>query len=80
MAYKWRFVVKGCGAFPIDMLRYDACYPCDQDCTEVITLDRLDERYNAPRSLRLISRVGEPTNARWASFGWYVMNCWKEKA
>jgi hypothetical protein len=61
----WTFVVEGQGAFPTDMLRYDRCTPYQQEDVHWMT-------GTAPRSAMMVSHVGEPTPARWASFGWTV--------
>ena len=64
------FQVKGTGQFPIDMLRYDLCWPATgSDSTDIensgrpsTTLHRIDLR-----GLKV------PTAIRWASFGWEVV-------
>jgi len=60
--------VKGDGAFPFDMLRYDRCFPASQD--DVSRL--LDD---GPRTIHLIMAAEtlaglNPTKGRWESFGW----------
>lgn len=63
-------VVSGHGEFPIDMLRYDSCYPSserdanaadDHGFRSVMVTRRIDGGYPA-----------HFTNDRWASFGWDV--------
>jgi len=61
----WTFTVEGRGAFPTDMLRYDRCCPYAQE--DVSWMEGLE-----PRSVKLISHVGPPEQARWNSFGWSV--------
>lgn len=76
MAYVWKFKVIGAGAFPIDMLRYDCCYPVTQKCVEEITASHDTatrvHRRNCRQlfSVELVSRVGSPEERRWASFAW----------
>lgn len=60
--------------FPLDMLRYDGCYPADPS-----SVDNIDWSLDPERKLdgyihkvKLISTVA-PTVARWASFGWTVI-------
>lgn len=71
------FVVEGNGPFPIDMLRYDACYPASVDDAEKIVTHL---EFHAPYrvTLRHVISKGEnplakPTRGRWASFGWAVV-------
>jgi len=71
MQYKWTFTVIGHGTFPLDMLRYDACYPIDSESVSGLEYDR-DNRHE-PRKVQLRSHLNSPTNARWASFGWLVL-------
>jgi hypothetical protein len=58
------FTVVGRGRFPIDMLRYDSCWPYDG--TAVLNIDP-DEQ----REVRLAT-YGTTTPGRWQSFGWTV--------
>jgi hypothetical protein len=65
-----RFTVTGTGRFPLDMLRYDSCWPATQD--DVRRLDHWQEMTGgAPRSV-LMESANEPTRDRWSSFGWTV--------
>ena len=60
------FTVEGRSHFPVDMLRYDSCWPASTD-------DALNMLETNQRKVRLVS--GEkPTPARWESFGWFVTN------
>lgn len=73
MKSKWyRFTVKGSGVFPLDMLRYDVCYPQEQEDAFKI-LESPDVR-----TVTLIKPVDDknstPTPARWQSFGWEVIS------
>lgn len=68
------FKVEGTGAFPIDMLRRDECYPrstedaagiaAEAPAQRVVTLCHVDSR-------PLFS--WSPTAERWESFGWRVI-------
>jgi hypothetical protein len=63
------FVVEGRGEFPIDMLRYDQCWPRREIDSGTI------RRTNETRKVELmcINTTGrKPTEARWKSFGWTV--------
>lgn len=66
MKYRlFRYEVKGGGAFPFDMLRYDAGWPTSQkDTSKLLGHDR--------RTVE-ISGIHTPTRDRWASFGWTIM-------
>jgi hypothetical protein len=63
------FDVEGKGSFPIDMLRYDLCWPATGEDSSMI------EAVVHPRLTRQIRMRGlkPPTVARWASFGWTVV-------
>lgn len=62
------FTVAGRGAFPLDMLRYDCCWPMTGD--DVTNLDGTIER----REITLVSATpNSPTRGRWSSFGWPVI-------
>lgn len=62
------FDVTGTGSFPVDMLRYDHCWPAQSE--DGILLDA--SHVKAPRSIRMRGLTG-PTPARWRSFGWKVV-------
>jgi hypothetical protein len=63
--------------FPIDMLRYDSCWPeTEQDSVEIsATLfrwsDPLHQRTGTP--VNLYSAHTPPTPERWETFGWRVV-------
>jgi hypothetical protein len=73
MAYRYEFKVGGKGSFPIDMLRYDACWPRDQADVHAMDSPKRDARTVTLASSR------EPTAGRWASFMWPVLNVSKYK-
>ena len=62
------FVVSGNRSFPIDMLRYDTCWPRTQQDTAAIqrSLVRGSAEAIALKGLR------SPTEGRWSSFGYTV--------
>jgi hypothetical protein len=60
------FAVEGEGDFPIDMLRYDKCWPATERDSHVIA-------YKNRRTVELRSLTGS-TDRRWASFGWRVVD------
>jgi hypothetical protein len=62
----WKFTVEGGSAFPMDMLRYDACYPTDGDSVSAM------QEILGVRKVTLRSHIQPPTDGRWRSFGWYV--------
>jgi hypothetical protein len=76
MSASWDFSVTGRGGFPLDMLRYDAAYPIDQESVADIDyslqtahrVERLKDK--KPFRVNLRSRVAAPTVERWRSFGW----------
>lgn len=82
MAKIWsiRFTVRGIGKFPIDMLRYDSCYPATGEDTQWIESERAAG--NGSRELMLEhrshgSRTWTPTFGRWQSFGWVVTEVYR---
>lgn len=69
-----RFTVRGGGAFPLDMLRYNSCWPARG--VDVVALHRgmgQPHRATAAREVTL-EGVDVPTNDRWESFGWTVIS------
>lgn len=60
------FRVEGAGDFPLDMLRYDRCFPAAGVDVETIRAD-------GARRVTLLSDR-HPTPARWDSFGWRVVH------
>ncbi len=75
--YITRFVVEGRGHFPVDMLRYDTCWPSTQRDVSTIEYFTRDFRTEKPRRVALSSahklKGFKPTNERWSSFGWVVI-------
>lgn len=58
------FTVTGSGQFPMDMLRYDNCWPYTSE-------DAVNMTEHGRRSIHLVTRYrGAPTAGRWASFAW----------
>jgi len=74
------FIVSGKGRFPVDMLRYDCCWPRDGASAEAILTPVDREVRAAPREVRLVTgkQHGAPCVGRWASFGWTVTLCFDE--
>jgi len=74
--YRHEFTVTGRGRFPMDMLRYDACYPRDGEAVVGIEVDWISKTYyRALRTVRLVhyGPYGwSPTEGRWSSFLWGV--------
>lgn len=70
------FYVVGDGIFPLDMLRYDNCFPASTDDCNRIGLSIL-KPYKKTHTIKLVRLVdargyNPPTEGRWASFGWEV--------
>ncbi len=64
MKKTYLFKVQGEGSnFPVDMLRYDQCWPRTTD--DAIAL------VSFPREISLVSH-SKPTPDRWLSFGWKI--------
>lgn len=68
------FTVKGQGNFPLDMLRYDGCWPrSSSDSSEIIeSMQEIAIRGTDVREIRLESATGNLTAGRWNSFGWTI--------
>lgn len=70
-----KFQVQGRGTFPIDMLRYDACYPATEADSHVIELTRTPGyRGEKMVTLKMSDPKRKPTTGRWSSFGWTVVH------
>ena len=77
--YKTRFRVTGQLPFPVDMLRYDNCFPGSQEAASYIATKTFPESREDRRSCPIIelctchsNKNWAPTKARWESFGWWV--------
>jgi hypothetical protein len=73
------FTVEGAGTFPVDMLRYDGCYPADTESAVSMARTRRDDEtfHSKVRRVRLVTchttKLNHGiTDARWRSFGWRV--------
>jgi len=75
--YLYHFTVEGKGYFPLDMLRYDECYPAKSvDATTIMECGMpkyLTDRVRIVLTHKHSRSHWEPTTARWKSFGWDVV-------
>ena len=62
-----RFYARGNGNFPMDMLRYDKCYPLLEGCAR-----RLGNWDSKTRAIRLETSGTHVNRGRWKSFGWII--------
>lgn len=70
--YLFAVKVEGCGHFPVDMLRYDGCYPASE--RDSALTDNSTHQGRRVVSLRMVDyNPGGPTAARWESFTWKVV-------
>lgn len=71
----YEFTVVGNGSFPVDMLRYDQCWPA-KEATDSVALATSLMRVNSYKDdqRRNVTLIGlrAPTEGRWQSFGWKV--------
>ena len=69
--YQYRFRVTSSMSFPIDMLRYDSCWPAHE--TEALEIERgfASGGYDKPITIELRG-LSPPTVGRWNSRGWSV--------
>ena len=63
---RYEFYVSGRGDFPVDMLRYDQCWPLGPTDAAMLYPTVRDHRFAA------IASNTPPTPERWRSFGWVV--------
>ena len=72
----YKFTVKGNGAFPVDMLRYDGCFPRTTEDAIKLCADSHDrlERREVTLIMPVDSKDRMPTTGRWNSFCWTVSN------
>ena len=71
-----RITVIGNVPFPIDMLRYDACYPDTETDSYGITASFEARNFEARngRMVRVsVIMIHDPTEGRWMSFGWRII-------
>lgn len=70
------FTVRGTGPFPVDMLRFDECWPVEiHDVAEITrTIDAGSAKTAIIRLRgRQTTSITRPTVGRWDSFGWRVV-------
>jgi hypothetical protein len=67
------FKVAGIGAFPLDMLRFDRCYPATPDAV-IRMKGGMDQRTVELRHDHAINKAPHVTRDRWASYGWPVVD------
>lgn len=68
-----RVTVAGSGEFPVDMLRYDSCWPSDQEAVSNAFCSDLEYR-TVEVSKYAMTKETDFTAGRWASFGWKVLD------
>lgn len=69
-----QFEVQGRGPFPLDMLRYDRCFPASESDSHVIGVTHTPGYRDEAKTIRLTMAdpKRQPTAARWESFRWEV--------
>lgn len=69
---RYTFTFKGHGPFPLDMLRYDSCWPkAGSDVKQIEwSLDWTEQR---KERFVTLEADNEPTIERWKSFGWRLV-------
>ena len=74
----YTFSVIGCGAFPLDMLRYDRCAPQTQNDASKMMAYAAHEGTMMVKVMAFVpadrASAWGPTQDRWASFGWHVVD------
>jgi hypothetical protein len=75
--YYQTFTVKGNGEFPLDMLRYDMCFPESQEDATIIAnsfQSAMFEHWHVTIGRHIRVKNDKPTIDRWHSFGCKVEN------
>ena len=67
------FEVAGSGPFPVDMLRYDCCWPAREMEDSYNGLVPTYEEQVKRRTVRLCTINARPRRERWHSFGWAIV-------
>ncbi len=75
--YELFLVVEGSGEFPVDMLRYDSCFPLEGQDASKLGHDRREHRCVV--LCRRGASADGATGARWASFGWRVLGVYEDR-
>lgn len=68
--YLHELSVSGSGSFPTDMLRYDQCWPLEQQ--DVVNMDRRSETRQVTVAQITDTKHDKFTVERWRSFGWQM--------
>ena len=76
---KFEYKVTGKGVFAFDMLRYDTAWPAFEVETPKLAPHHPFDGVNKELRTITIRSDREPTNERWASFGWVVSELRKVK-
>lgn len=63
---------QGLGIFPLDMLRYDRCWPAGPSDVAMVGYEINDLRVVSVRAYSENKNMPF-TEARWASFGWHLI-------
>ena len=71
--YETTFKVRGAGAFPVDMLRYDQCYPRTEEDSHLIEVPTFEPRDVVLTKTHVYKLNTQLTARRWASFGWELL-------
>ena len=68
-----KFQVIGPAPFPVDMFRYDRCWPFEGDDSVTIERTLNGEVDYPPGPIHLETNKDNVTESRWNSFGWTVI-------
>lgn len=72
-----RFTAVGHGYFPVDMLRYDRCWPATQDAIHNMPVETYRRHSLEPAEVEMCG-INNPTAERWQSFGWQIKDVRKD--
>ncbi len=69
-------IIRGSGAFPIDMLRYDSCYPFrEEDARKIESVSNPMIGDNDPWEIRVKKHSELARHARWTPERWKSFRC-----
>lgn len=72
-AFRHIFTVQGNTRFPVDMLRYDGCFPATSEDASALNASIDDDpQVRSVTLYKVWERDWQPTRGRWQSFGWTV--------
>ncbi len=80
LKYEHFAIIRGNGPFPIDMLRYDSCYPLrEKDAGKIESVSNPMIGDNDPWEIRVHKHTELARHARWTPERWVSFGCTLEE-